>query len=95
MDDQRAKITSISNKQIEKHNIVYSVKETDERKRTLAVYIKKKIFNVYNQRMAGYLMQRGFVLMDIQPDLKKTGRNVFLFNDTLQLRSAIDDYMRR
>lgn len=40
-------------------------------------------------------MQRGFVLIDMQPDLKKTGRNVFFFNDTPQLKSAIDKYMSR
>ena len=49
----------------------------------------------YKQKMAGYLMQRGFVLIDMQPDLKKTGRNVFFFNDTPQLKSAIDEYMSR
>lgn len=54
---------------------------------------KNKI--IYNQKMAGYLMQRGFVLIDMQPDLKKTGRNVFFFNDTPQLKSAIDEYMSR
>lgn len=54
---------------------------------------KNKI--VYNQRMAGYLMQRGFVLIDMRPDLKKTGRNVFFFKDTPQLKSAIDEYMSR
>ena len=55
----------------------------------------KKSFIVYSQKMAGYLMQRGFVLIDMQPDLKKTGRNVFFFNDTPQLKSAIDEYMSR
>ena len=54
-----------------------------------------KSFIVYSQKMAGYLMQRGFVLIDMQPDLKKTGRNVFFFNDTPQLKSAIDEYMSR
>lgn len=37
----------------------------------------KKNYIVYNQRMAGYLMQRGFVLIDMRPDLKNTRRNVF------------------
>lgn len=50
---------------------------------------------VFNQKMAGYLMQRGFVLIDMQPDLKKTGRNVFFFKDTPQLKSVIDEYMSR
>ena len=55
----------------------------------------KKSFIVYSQKMAGYLMQMGFVLIDMQPDLKKTGRNVFFFNDTPQLKSAIDEYLSR
>lgn len=50
---------------------------------------------VFNQKMAGYLMQKGFVLIDMRPDLKNTRRNVFLFNDTPQLKSAIDEYMSR
>lgn len=55
----------------------------------------KKNFMVFNQKMAGYLMQKGFVLIDMRPDLKNTRRNVFLFNDTPQLKSAIDKYMSR
>ena len=35
-------------------------------------------------------MQKGFVLIDMRPDLKKSGRN-----DTPQLKSAIDEYMSR
>lgn len=38
-------------------------------------------------------MHRGFVLLDMQPDLKKSGRNVFYFNDTEQLRTAINEYL--
>lgn len=45
--------------------------------------------------MAGYLMQRGFVLIEMRPDLKNTGRNVFVFNETPQLKSAIDEYISR
>lgn len=40
-------------------------------------------------------MQKGFVLIDMQPDLKQSGRNVFFFKDTPQLLSEIDDYMSR
>lgn len=40
-------------------------------------------------------MQKGFVLIDMKPDLKNTRRNVFFFNDTPQLKSAIDEYMSR
>lgn len=40
-------------------------------------------------------MQRGFVLIDMRPDLKNTRRNVFFFYDTPQLKSAVDEYMSR
>jgi len=43
--------------------------------------------------LAGYLMQSGFVLIDIQPDLKKTGRNVFFFKNSPQIKSAINKYI--
>lgn len=56
-----------------------------EKKRKILLYIHK----------TGYLMQKGFVLIDMRPDLKKSGRNVFFFNDTPQLKSAIDEYMSR
>ena len=55
----------------------------------------KKTYIVYSQKMAGYLMQRGFVLIDMQPDLKKTRRNVFFFYNTPQLKSAINEYINR
>lgn len=55
----------------------------------------KKSYIVYSQKMTGYLMQRGFVLIDMQPDLKNTRRNVFFFNNTRKLQSAVDEYMSR
>lgn len=55
----------------------------------------KKSYIVYSQKMTGYLMQRGFVLIDMQPDLKNTRRNVFFFNNTPKLQSAVDEYMSR
>ena len=50
---------------------------------------------IYSQKLAGYLMQRGFVLIDMQEDIKPTGRNVFLFKNTPQLQSAIYEYKSR
>lgn len=40
-------------------------------------------------------MQRGFVLIGMQPDLKHTGRNVFFFKNTHRLKNAVDEYMSR
>ena len=56
---------------------------------------EKKTFIVYSQKLAGYLMQKGFVLVDMQPNLKHMGRNVFFFGNTPQLKSVIDEYMSR
>lgn len=51
---------------------------------------------IFNQRMAGYLMQKGYVLLDMQPDVKSTsGKNIFLFKDTPQIRRSMSDYINR
>ena len=68
---------------------------TDWRNEIITRGKERKSFIVYSQKMAGYLMQKGFVLIDMQPDLKKSGRNVFFFMDTPQLKSSIDEYMSR
>nr|DAK69120.1 MAG TPA: hypothetical protein [Caudoviricetes sp.] len=44
--------------------------------------------------MAGYLMQNGYVLLDIQRDYKSTSeKNVFIFRDTPQIRQSMSDYL--
>lgn len=51
---------------------------------------------IFNQRMAGYLMQKGYVLMDMRPDVKSSSRkNIFLFKDTPQLRQSMSDYLNQ
>ena len=47
---------------------------------------------VFNQRVAGYLMLRGFVLKGINKYHKNPYMNVFIFNDTEELRRAISEY---
>lgn len=47
---------------------------------------------VFNQKLSGYLMLRGFVLVDMRPDTHGSGRNVFFFKDSPELHKAIDDY---
>ena len=49
-----------------------------------------RLFTVYNQRCAGYLMQRGFPLLDL--GIGKDGRNVFLFKHSPALRDAMDKW---
>lgn len=46
--------------------------------------------------MAGYLMQKGYVLIDMRPDIKSSsGKNIFLFKDTPQIRQSMNDYLNQ
>ena len=53
---------------------------------------KKKCRTIYSQKLAGYLMLRGFVLAESRKDAKGTGRTVFFFYDSKKLDEAIIDY---
>lgn len=48
---------------------------------------------IFSLRLARYLESKGFMIIDTRPDLKETGRDVFIFANTPQLRQAIDTYM--
>lgn len=48
---------------------------------------------IFSLKLARYLESKGFMIVSTRPDLKDTGRNVFLFANTPQLRQAIDTYM--
>jgi hypothetical protein len=50
------------------------------------------IYNCFSQKLAGYLLTNGFSLMGLKSDLKKTGRNIYLFQDSEQLRESINKY---
>ena len=52
-----------------------------------------KTWICYSQRLAGWLMIRGFVLVDIAPDKKHPRRNVFFFKESKELHDAVDDYL--
>jgi len=51
-----------------------------------------KTFYVKSMRLAGYLMQNGFVLHGIQPDANSNRRNLFLFTNSNELLQAIESY---
>lgn len=53
---------------------------------------EKSCFTVYSQKVAGHLMERGFVLVEMRPDRLNPQRNVFFFQDSPELRQAISDY---
>jgi len=49
--------------------------------------------DIKSQKLAGYLMMRGFVLKGVKPDTtQNTKRNMFMFNNTYELANAINDY---
>ena len=55
----------------------------------------KKVKAIFTQKLAGYLMQRGFVLIDIKPNRDNPNRHDFLFGDSSELQQAINDYASR
>ena len=59
--------------------------------------INNPYINIKTQKLAGYLMMRGFVLKGLIPDNTintntNTKRNIFMFNNTYELTNAINDY---
>ena len=50
-----------------------------------------KTFYVKSQRLAGFLMQRGFVLHGMNLDID-SNRNIFLFTNSKELLGAIETY---
>lgn len=51
---------------------------------------KTKFFTIYSQRLAGYLMQRGFPLIKLVEN--KNNKNSFLFKNSTQLQDAMDEW---
>lgn len=48
---------------------------------------------IHSQRLAGMLMQKGFVLIAMDRENgTQTGKNVFLFKDSPNLRQAMKEY---
>ena len=50
---------------------------------------------IYSQRLAGYLMMQGFKLLRIEPNKEFSSFNVFIFEDSLELRLKMNEYSRR
>ena len=60
--------------------------------------VVKNYFKVFTQKMASRLMSEGFVIQSVVPDERHVGFNIFLFNDSEQLRirvKEIQDEIRR
>jgi len=54
----------------------------------------KQIVNyiVRSQKLAGFLMMKGFKLHSIQPSNENNNRNVFIFTNSSMLQEAINNY---
>ena len=48
---------------------------------------------IFSLRLTRYLESKGFMIIGTRPDFKETGRDVYVFANTPQLRKAIDTYM--
>lgn len=49
---------------------------------------------IYNQKLAGFLMLKGFKLVGTEPNKDFKNMNVYKFNNTPKLRQAIDEFQR-
>lgn len=54
--------------------------------------METKTVTIFRQRLVGYLLLRGFVLAGMRPDREGTGRNVFFFKDTPEIRKAMRQF---
>lgn len=53
-----------------------------------------KCYTVFTQRLMATLVLKGFVLVDMRADENGSGKNIFYFKDSPQLREAIAEYQR-
>lgn len=52
----------------------------------------KKYMYIFSQKLAGYLMIRGFKLLRVNHNLDDNSKNVFIFFDTPEIKKAMYDY---
>lgn len=51
-----------------------------------------KMITIFNQRLCGYLMMKGFVLVAMSENKHCAGKNVFFFNDSDELQRSINEF---
>ena len=54
-----------------------------------------KYYTIFSQRLMAELVAKGFVLINMRLDEKGSGRNVFYFRNSPELRQAIVRYKNR
>lgn len=56
---------------------------------------KETYYTIYSQRLAGWLMCRGFCLIAMSKHKKDPSKNVFYFRDSVELQGAISEYISK
>ena len=56
--------------------------------------VERKTFPVYSQKLAGFLMMRGFILVNIAPNQQCLSKNVFFFWDSPHIQKEIKKYLK-
>jgi len=56
---------------------------------------KTKCKAIFSQKLAGYLLMRGFVLAESRKDYKNPEKNLFFFFESPELMEAITDYTNK
>ena len=51
-----------------------------------------KYVTIFGQKLTGYLLLRGFVLISMKPNNDGSGRNLFFFKDTPEIRKAMSEF---
>ena len=54
----------------------------------------KKAMPIFSQKLAGWLMQKGFVLKRIDKNYNNNNYHVFIFRDTKEIKKAIKKYQK-
>lgn len=53
---------------------------------------ERKMKTIFSMKLAGLLMQKGFVLVEMRPNTNGNGKNVFYFNDSPELEKVVNEY---
>lgn len=56
--------------------------------------MKNKTLTIFSQRLAGLLMLKGFVLVDVGTNDIDQNKRVFFFNDTEEVKNVIEDFKK-
>lgn len=53
---------------------------------------ERKMKTIFSMKLAGVLMQKGFVLVEMRPNTNGNGKNVFYFNDSPELERVVEEF---